>query len=187
MKNFLTFKQAKKILKRERLKCVKDYQVFLKNYIPSNLPVNPHQKYKDEWNGWGDFLNYSFASFEEARKFAHKLKFKTQREWKDYCAASKNPDCIPICPNGFYKEHWTHWGDFLGSGKRMRCKAPRDGKYLPYEEAKIYVNNLKLKSCKDWERYCGSGNKLSKIPSNPRFIYKNEFESWKKWLGKVEK
>lgn len=56
--------------------------------------------------------------------------------------------------------------------------------FLPFEEARTYVRNLKIKTSKQWRKYCNSGAKPQNIPSNPPHTYK-EFLGWGDWLGIV--
>ena len=67
-----------------------------------------------------------FVSFEEARKFARKLKLSGLKGWNKWCATDTKPD-IPKSPDSTYKNSgWVSWGDFLG-----------------IEKAKKFVRNLK--------------------------------------------
>jgi superfamily II DNA or RNA helicase len=51
-----------------------------------------------------------------------------------------------------------------------------------FEEARAFVNDLKLKTVKEWFEYCRSGEKPEDIPANPRDVYE-EWVSWFDWLG----
>jgi hypothetical protein len=52
---------------------------------PSDIPSNPNRTYKNEWQGFGDWLGtgtiapfeMKFRPFEEARQYVHKLGIKT--------------------------------------------------------------------------------------------------------------
>jgi len=64
-----------------------------------------------------------------------------------------------------------------------------DGKYLPFKEAKKYVNMLMIKSEKEWNQHAVINNKLpANIPRYPHIEYssnenKEEWTSWSDWLG----
>lgn len=64
----------------------------------------------------------------------------------------------------------------------MKSNKNYNSTYLPFEEALDFVHSLKIKSLKDWERYCKSGRKPSDIPASPDRIYKNEWTGWNDWL-----
>ncbi len=74
-------------------------------------------------------------------------------------------------------------------GIKNLCNQTLGGKgkkeyFLPYEEAKEIVNNLNLKSNKEWSNYCKSNKKRKDIPSQPNEVYlDNGWLSWGDWLG----
>jgi superfamily II DNA or RNA helicase len=55
--------------------------------------------------------------------------------------------------------------------------------FLPFKEARAFVQTLKLKNRGDWRKYSQSGNKPFDIPLNPDRIYPNEFDTLGDWLG----
>jgi len=62
-------------------------------------------------------------------------------------------------------------------------KKPKISRFLPYEDAKLYVQCLGIKNQKEWNIYSKNG-KPSNIPSNPVSVYKNSgWVSWGIWLG----
>jgi len=63
--------------------------------------------------------------------------------------------------------------------------APKDRKYLSFNKSCDYVRGLKLKSGKEWLKYCTSGLKPKNIPSVPKRIYKNEWIGMEHWLGNM--
>ena len=67
------------------------------------------------------------------------------------------------------------WVDF------MQGSHPKVVHFLPYEEARKFVQELKLKSYLDWKEYCGK-NDIKDIPSNPAKHYKNKWTSWGDFL-----
>lgn len=116
----------------------------------------------------------TFLPFEKAREFVRSLKFKNQEEWSKY----DKPDNIPSAPATTYKNEWISWGDWLGT------KPGWDGTYLSYKEACKFVCSLKLNSCKEWRKYCASGDKPHNIPALPNRVYKNKgWAGYGNWLG----
>jgi len=58
-------------------------------------------------------------------------------------------------------------------------------KWLHFEGAREFVKSLNLKSLKEWNKYCKSGNKPRNIPSNPYISYKDEgWMGMKNWMGR---
>ena len=57
-------------------------------------------------------------------------------------------------------------------------------KFLPFEDAKKIVLELKLKSNSEWRIFCKNGQKPQNIPVNPDRTYKEKgWQNWTDWLG----
>jgi hypothetical protein len=121
----------------------------------------------------------NWRSFAEARKFVQSLKLKLRDDWLTYCKTNKKPGDIPASPNTVYKDEWIDWGDFLGTNFIPN----RNRSYLSYEDARKYVRSLKLKNTIDWNKYCNSKKLPANIPRNPQKIYKDEWTTWKYFIG----
>jgi post-segregation antitoxin CcdA/integrase-like protein len=122
----------------------------------------------------------AFKSFEEGRKFVHGLALKNSLEWQHYSKSHKKPPDIPANPPAEYKQDWKGWGDWLGT----EMIANQNKRFLPFEEARVFVHQLGLNSVEDWVEYCKSGNKPHDISSNPNTIYKDKgWINWGDWLG----
>jgi superfamily II DNA or RNA helicase len=53
-----------------------------------------------------------------------------------------------------------------------------------FEEAHMFVKNLKFNSTADWRKYLNSKDKPPDIPSTPNYIYQNNgWKSWGNWFG----
>lgn len=77
------------------------------------LPASPQTYYKDEWDGWGEFLGKSkskYKTIEEASNAACRLKIKDS---KSYRQEYKKDARLPSNPDRTYNEHWTSWESFL--------------------------------------------------------------------------
>ena len=56
--------------------------------------------------------------------------------------------------------------------------------YRSFEDARKFVQELKLKSIKEWVQYCQSGEKPEDIPTIPERSYKNKgWKGYGDWLG----
>ena len=125
-RNYLSFKNAKKIVQNEKLQSVKEWNYYSKNKRPNNIPGNPPKKYKKQWKGWDDFLgtgkkspkNRMYVSFKEAKKYAKKNKINSQIEWSNIGKKGLRPENIPGSPQKKYKDQWKGWADFLGKEKK---------------------------------------------------------------------
>ena len=56
--------------------------------------------------------------------------------------------------------------------------------WLPFEEARLIVRDLGLRSFTQWREFSKSIKRQSDIPANPNTVYKNEgWNNWGDWLG----
>jgi len=120
-------------------------------------------------------------SFEEARKFVHSLKLKSQKEWREYRKSGKRPLDIPTDPYGSYKNKgWITWGDWLGTFTIANYNI----KFRSFVNARKFARSLNLKSGQEWNEYCKSGKKPTDIPTISDTTYKNKgWKSWGDFLG----
>jgi superfamily II DNA or RNA helicase len=140
---------------------------------------------------WNRLAKLSWRPFEEARAFVHTLELKNRDQWRAFCKGQMPrkgtlPFDIPSTPNRTYAGiGWNGLGDWLGTG----TIAPRFKVYLPYEEARAFVQSLNLKSQKEWYKFTKKqmpekGTLPEDIPANPQRTYKQR--GWKgfgNWLG----
>jgi hypothetical protein len=188
-KVFLPFKEAREFVILLNLKSLKEWKEYCTSgNKPVDIPTRPYTTYKQDFKGLGDWLgtgnianqDKQYLPFKEAREFARALKLKGTKEWNDYCKSGNKPDDIPTGPDGTYKNKgWKGMGDYLGTG----TVATFDKIFRPFKEAREFVILLNLKSLKEWNDYCKSGNKPDDISFNPQRTYKNEFKGFGDWLG----
>jgi hypothetical protein len=55
--------------------------------------------------------------------------------------------------------------------------------FLPFEEARKFVRNLKLKNQAEWTKYLKSGRKPDYIPYKPERAYRGKWINLGDWLG----
>jgi len=120
-----------------------------------------------------------FQSFKDARNYVHHLQLKNEREWISFCKSNKKPYYIPSVPRQHYTKDWKGLGDWLGT----YTIAPQNKKFKSFNEAKIFVHSLNLKSYNDWLDYCKSNKKPNYIPSVPRHQYTKDWKGFGDWLG----
>lgn len=113
-----------------------------------------------------------WLSFEEARSIVHSLGIRRYAEWKEYIKSDQRHPRIPTNPNMVYKEEWLGWSNWLN-------RSP----WLPFDEAREYVQTLGLKSYREWIEYCKSGQKPENIPSSPKTVYPDDWVDMYDWLG----
>jgi hypothetical protein len=199
------FKEARTFVHRLKLKNIAEWKKYCKGELPrkgrkpDDIPSKPDGTYrnrdgiKGDWFGTGFVAVFlrKYRSFRKARKFAHGLNLKSQKEWFAYCKGKLPdkgylPDDIPVAPHGSYKNKgWVSWGDWLGTG----YIADQLKEYRPFYKARAFVHNLKLKSGAEWSKYCkgqlkGKGRKPEDIPNAPQHTYKDKgYISKGDWLG----
>jgi hypothetical protein len=182
MTKFRDFESARKFVRKLKLTGNREWRKYCKSgNKPVNIPNSPDYSYKNKgWIGYGDWLgterfgtvNREFYSYENARKFVHKLHIAGQKEWIAYCQSGNKPNFIPQAPYKTYKgKGWIGYADWLGNNRPIRPT-----KFRSYIESRDFVQKLGLKSFKEWNEYCKSGNKPDDIPARPWVTYKE----WKK-------
>ena len=191
MKQFRDFESAQKFAQKLGLQSQRKWYEYVKSgNKPDDIPSTPQTVYKNKgWTTWGNFMGTEtvapqlkqFYPFNEAREFVRKLGIKSVSEWQKYCKSGDKPNNFPSTPQEIYKNKgWTTWGDFLGTGRI----ADRDKIFHPFNEAREFVSALNLKSQKEWQEYCKSGDKPKKIPNAPALTYKNKgWTTWGNWFG----
>ncbi len=204
------FSDARKYIRNLNLTKEEDWTNYKKGLLketkgelPKDIPADPSNVYAEEYISLGDFLGTGtvanikkeFLSFEEARKYARKLKLKTNTEWRSYCNGEISnkpikPNNIPRNPDATYKrkdyqEKWANWSDFLGSDNI----ATKDIPFLPFNQARKFVQGLKLDSQIEFKRYCLNilkefPPKPENIPTQPHVMYLDKgWNGYEDWLG----
>ena len=185
---YLSFKDARKFVWSLKFKNYKQWLEYAKSgNKPYNIPSDISRDYKKEWISRYDWIGThpgwdgNFLKFKEARNYARKLKLKSMKDWIKHTKNEDFPWDIPATPFTKYKEKgWVNWQDWLGYDDIR----PNQIDYLPFEKARKFVWNLKLKNGDDWREYCKSGEKPINIPNNvPGKMYKKEWISMYDWLG----
>ena len=177
-RQYRPFKEARKFAQSLKLKSRKEWdKLAVTGNLPNDIPSNPYNAYKKEFQGMGDFLGTGnvatkeFWSFEKAREYVQNLGLKNNGEWEVFRKSSRRPEYIPTSPQRTYKEEFVSVGDWLGTGTvapQVRSKL-----FLPPIKAKIearkVAKKLGIKTREQWiEAY-----RAGEIPNNiPRDLYK---------------
>jgi len=188
-KEWLPYEEAREFVHKLNLKNQKEWEDYCKSgNKPDNIPNTIYTTYKNKGLiDLSDFLGSNknkkngFLSYEKAKEFTSKLGLRTKTEWTQYCKSGNKPNNIPAYPMHVYKNKgWISWSDFLNTD----FIASQNKKFVSYEEAKEFVNKLKLSGQNQWNQYCKSGNKPDNIPNSPYKVYQNKgWISWGDFLG----
>ncbi len=187
MDRYLSYEEASLYIQSLEIDSRDKWRIFSKNKRPDNIPSTPDIIYKDNgWIDWKHFFGTVFCSYNEAKKFVHKLNLTMPQEWTNYCKGEysnlpEKPKNISSQPKLTYISEWIDWEDWLGNTK-----------YLPFEEAKKFVLSLGLKGQVDWKKYF-SGKltnlpaKPNNIPTDPARIYASNWQGYGDWVGNGRK
>ena len=195
---FRPYRDAQKFISSLGLKNQRDWNDYCRGKLkhlptkPSDIPAGPEKTYRNRgWVSLGDWIGSGaiaprlreYLSFKEARLMARNFGIKSQAEWRDFAAGrllkiGTLPKSIPANPWYVYKnDGWVNLGDWLGTGN------VRTRDYMPFNQARNFIRNLKLKSGREWKLYMagklrGRGKPPKSIPCNVQRIYKKQG-----WIG----
>lgn len=91
-------------------------------------PKVPNRVYKDDWQGWNDFLNTTnvftarsrnpdfYRDYWSAVRWVRTLNLNSIQEWKKYVDSDQLPLDIPENPSAVYKDQWRGYKEWLGMG-----------------------------------------------------------------------
>lgn len=187
-KIFKSYEDAKAFIKKFGLKGKDEYIEWAKtSQRPSDIPASPRTVYISNGFSWGDFLStgikrhgsIKFLSYDDAKKYIHKLNFKKIGEYYEWAKTDKRPENIPASPSSQYKNKGYSIGDWLGT--RTIAHKDRYKDALSFDEAKKIIIKKNIKSANEWWIY----TKSTDFPKNIRIDpsqYK-EFTTWGDWLG----
>ena len=156
-KVWLTFAEAREFVQRLKLKNRRQWEEWCRSgQRSSNIPSHPDQIYTSKgWVSIADWLgpsctnvsshNRKFLPLAEARAFVQRLKLQNSMQWWEWSNSGQRPNNIPGHPNQIYKNKgWDNWADWLGPSCTNVPKHNR--KFLPFAEARAFVQRLKLKN-----------------------------------------
>ena len=120
--NFLSYSEAKEMLREHRLSSLAKYKELIDTGIldEADFPRTPQKVYKKDWAGTKDYLGnnprYAWRPFIEARKWVHEQKISGQKGWYELCNNHSFPKDIPKLPWIAYSEDgWINLTDWLGN------------------------------------------------------------------------
>jgi superfamily II DNA or RNA helicase len=188
---FLPFEKARLFVHTQKIAKKDDYLAWAKTSArPGNIPLAPSRAYKDQWQGWGDWLGTfrvanqkrKYRTFTEARKYIRQLGLKNRDEWQAWTKSIDKPDDIPSSPEVAYEAEWKGVGDWLGSG----TIAAKNRSFLTFEESRSFVSGLNLKSKTEFGKWAKSSDRPKNIHSLPSTKYKDEWKGWAYFLGNAD-
>lgn len=127
---------------------------------------------------WTPIVRANWLPFEQAREFVRSKDFE---KWDEFLAWTKSDERlvarIPSNPILTYGEQFISISDWLGTPQRRRH-------FLPFHEARAYVQRQKLKGQDEYSVWARTEKRPENIPADPRSKYlKNGWNGWGDWLG----
>ena len=189
--SWMPFEEAREFVRGLSIGSYMDWINYYKlKTKPFDIPTCPNIVYRnDGWLNWGDWFGTGniastqrkFRPFLEAKKFISNAGIRNSKEWRAFCKSGNLPSDIPTNPNFQYKKTgWKSWGDWFGNDNI----APSKKSFLPFIQARVFVQKLKLKNENEWRDYLKSDSKPIDIPSNPAKTYENNgWVGLGDWLG----
>jgi superfamily II DNA or RNA helicase len=130
-RKYKPYRDAKKYVLSLKLKNQTEWFKFTKSSnFPKDVPANPGQVYKKQFEGMGIFLgtgfiqsqNREYRSYKESKKYASSLNLKNKKEWLDHTKSLNFPKDIPKTLDHIYKKQFEGYRIFLGTGTKSRSK-----------------------------------------------------------------
>jgi superfamily II DNA or RNA helicase len=203
---YQSFNEARSFARSLKLKSGREWRDFVLGNntrlggLPSDIPAHPSRSYANQgWQGIDDWLGTGkiapklrkFRPFNEARRFVHTLRLKSEAEWRAFCRGDlpllgKLPNDIPAVPHISYHENgWRRMGDWLGTN----TVATRLREYRSFRKARSFARQLGLKTRAEWRTFCRGempnlGRLPADIPAKPDNTYATKgWKSISDWLG----
>ena len=186
--NWMPFEEARSYIRKLNLKSSSEYiDLWRSGKLPKTIPGNPRGVYKTSgFVSMPDFLGYDslfqdWLDWEGHIRIIHKLKLKSAKEYRKYIKENKIPG-IHSSPESYFKKLWEDnggWSGFLGKNLSPQEKSKIR---VPYQKAKKFVWDLKLKTGEEWKKYTKSKDFPDFLPKNPGGVYK-EWKGIKDWVG----
>ena len=164
-----------------------DYILPLADYnLP--YPVKPEKAYDNfSWDGLHTFPTNerSRLSYNHSAALARFMGIESQRSWAEFVRSIAQPCKIPVPHNApaYYKarDKWPGWGTFLGTNNYTTRE--RHDLFVSYEDAKKMLRTLQIKTAESYRDLVSSGLTGDSLPTNPNVSYKDDWESWTKFLA----
>lgn len=152
---------------------------------PPDIPSNPNLAYRNKgWKGMGDWLGTGmiatrqrkYRPLEEALAYVRSLGLKNWTEWRAFIRSGDCPSDIPAKPYTAYGDEYRKGGgDWLGTGHL------RNSNWLPYPDARAYVQRRGIKNWREWKAFSKSKKRPPNIPGDPYKYYRD-----KGWAGAAD-
>jgi predicted helicase len=190
---FLPFDEARSIVWKLNLKNLREWQEYASSANrPENLPSHPDKTYKNDWQGYNNWLGVDnrshqsrsaeFLPLNEAKELIRRLDISSQQEYRNTVKInSELQGKLSLNPHRTYKNKgWKGFGDYLGTGREKTGSI----EYVSYEKARAFAQSFKFKNQKEWFAFAKTTGKPADIPAGVARVYRgNGWKGWKDFLG----
>lgn len=179
MPAFLSFKDLKKSVKKEKVTSALVYKKMRKHKNMASWPSNPRFYYKDVWISWFDFLSLpALLNMNELKVAVRRAGIKSHTQYNEQKKAHPG---WPWTPAAVYVKGWPGWKDFLGS-KGKAYKKRKAKAFISLPELRKAVAREKVDGQKKYQQ---AYKKHKDWPSAPNVTYSN-WVSWGNLFGRKE-
>lgn len=159
-----SYSEAKSATQKRNIKSFIEYRKRYKE--DPKLPSQPDRTYgKNGWISWADYFGTTevsiYKTYNEAKVAVRALKIISYTEYKKRYSENSR---LPSNPSRkYYKKGWANFNEFLGITKTSL--------YQTYKDAKKAVDELKIKSEKEYRKRHSEDKRL---PTSPARYYANK-------------
>jgi predicted helicase len=192
LRKYVNYQEAKKYALKLNCKKQKEWFDITKTKdFPLNIPKRPHEIYKKQFKGYGDFLgnnniaskNLVFWNYNKAKRYVQNLKIKSINEYFKFTKTKSFPKQLPVGIQSVYKNKgWKGAKDFFG------IENVRDSNLFgTFDQTKKFVRSLGIKTKSDWMKYYRNNNLPPNIPKTINKFYEKQWKGWPDFLGTSRK
>jgi hypothetical protein len=127
-----------------------------------------------------------FLSYEAAKAHLKELQLLNSVAYKAWAYSNSRPSYIPVAPESVYQDEWKGWADYLSRDpkiQRTKRRPPKDTQFMSFEEARIYIRVLRLRSVNDFKIWAAGPSRPIGFPSNPDLFYREVWRGYRDFLG----
>ena len=207
MSKYLSYDDAKLVVKALGLKSHSDWDTYIKckypnpmyvnraglsvPYRPINIPYEPRKYYThiNEWISFPDFLGYKSRSeikywdYETTKIYAQKHNIKSEVQWYTH-HKRYNLKRVPRKVAIYFRRtgDWISWADFLNHN--IVHSTEKVNIYLPAMQARKYLHALNLSNKTQYQKWWEE-NKPFFLPRGIDIVYgrTGQFSSFEDFLG----
>ena len=175
---WMSYEEARNLMKLENISSSAQFREWKSQpgRRPVNFPSDPSRIYKENWKSWKEFFGKEWMSYEEAKTFIQNEGIHLESEFRKWKKKGFRPSNFPAKPERVYKKYWNGWKEFFGK------------EWMSYEEAQDLMKLENISSFIQFREWRSQpGRRPVNFPSDPSRVYKENWKSWKIFLGAVKK